>query len=208
MSNRISYAMIALIAVITMGQAFGPTTYTPRLTVGQGTRAAAGALRVNGPATITGTLSTSGAALTNLDADELASGTVPDARLAANVPRETSGTTQIDFDRGCTTTPSINVAWVKIGSLVTLSIPSFSCTSDSTDSFADTTATFFLDASIRPTANLQMPINNMTDNGVFGIKGTIFVSSAGALILDQSVDWTASGSRGVTANQTGTYSIL
>ena len=64
----------------------GNVSTTGNVGIGLGTTPASERLVVNGNAAITGTVSGNGSGLSNLNANALGSGTVPDARLSSNVP--------------------------------------------------------------------------------------------------------------------------
>jgi hypothetical protein len=75
----------------------------------------------------------------------------------------TTGTFTATWETACTTNPTQNWKWIKVGSLVTLTaLQGFTCTSDSTTF----TASFALPAAIRPDASQRVIGLAVTDNGV------------------------------------------
>lgn len=128
-----------IVAPFMMAQVSGPTIFTPRLTVGNGTRAGANELRVNGNATITGTCTGCAASVPgsntqvifndggSLGADAgLTYNKTTDALTVAGALSVAScsgcggggatitvGTFSVTYPICCTTTPTQNWAYVK-----------------------------------------------------------------------------------------------
>lgn len=74
----------------------------------------------------------------------------------------TTGTFTATWETACTTSPTQNWKWIKVGSLVTLTaLQSFTCTADSTTF----TASFALPVAIRPDAPQRLIGLAVTDNG-------------------------------------------
>lgn len=138
-------------------------------------------------------------------------GTPPTWQAAGGVA-QTTGTFSATIATGCSTTPTVDFAWSKIGNIVTLKLTSntISCTSNTTNHTQSTTGD--LPAAIRPSSEVtfgSVPVLNSGNQS----WGCISLSSNGTIIWEllqsnvcQNNGYTASGSRGVvgTGNQAGT----
>jgi hypothetical protein len=98
---------------------------------------------------------------------------------------------------GYTTTVTVTARYAKIGKLVTLTFPTITGTSNSTN-FSATG----MPASLFPIISPIMPVNGF-DNAVLGVK-TMLVTVTGTLlfqnVLGSNASWTASGTKGIYAN--------
>lgn len=119
-----------------------------------------------------------------------------------------SGTFTATIDNACTTSPTVDFDYQKIGNLVLLSIvgkSGFPCTGDSTSFAASSTAP--VPSSIRPSADTYTAIlgQSFIDNGA-NTTAAILITTGGNIGFNQcaisttyqcSVNWTASGNRDV-----------
>ena len=114
-----------------------------------------------------------------------------------------TGTFTVTLATACTTTPNGTATYAQAGDIVSIELPSISCTSNST-LFQTTTD---MPASIMPTTN-QEALVGITNNGTVG-EGCVLISSAGSLNFSTRGDcalsvWTASGTKAMH-NTTFTY---
>lgn len=128
-----------------------------------------------------------------------------------------SGTFNVSFDTGCTTTPSIVFDYVKVGDVVTLMVDSgyFSCTGDAT-SMADTGTP--VPAALRPASPNSVFFTGLKtfDDGTFDTVGAcLAIDFNGGVTLVRSgafqcegTDWTAAGSRGWSVGGTNSFTYL
>ncbi len=98
---------------------------------------------------------------------------------ATTVPTAVSGTFSSTLTNGCTTTPSATVTYVKTGNVVTLRWPatSWSCTSNALAHNTDAS----IPAAIRPSTSRCASPMIFENNGVLGVLGEVYVTSAGVL---------------------------
>lgn len=110
-----------------------------------------------------------------------------------------SGTYTGTFNADCTTSPTVTVHYQVVGNLVTLEIPTQSCTSNVT-SFTISGAP----AAVSPATSCgyMFPVSQMQDNGA-GVAAQGCMSSAGQLTFGKVAagfglnNWTASGTKGI-----------
>lgn len=127
----------------------------------------------------------------------------------------TAGSFTVTFDDACTTSPTATFTYLKIGTVVNLSVTAasgFACTGDSAN-FASTGAP--IPAAIRPTNNTAdfKIMAGYTDNGVAS-AGVINFTSAGNVAFSRVTGgttvttWTAAGSRNMPSSQMSGFSYL
>jgi len=146
----------------------------------------------------TGAISGVGSGLTSLNATNLSSGTVNDARLSTNVAPST-GSGNFTLSTGCTTTPSIPYTYVKLGNIVVLTIGAVACTSNST--------TFIITgvpAAIQPVSqSVTVPMCAMQNASSTVMTGSLNVNAASSTwsfnLNDSSTGWTSSSTKGTAA---------
>lgn len=110
----------------------GPTTRTPRLTVGTtGAVAASGNLRVNGSATVVGALFAE-STLTVTGATTMGALTVSSCTGCSGA--QTTDTVSLTFSEGCSNTPEIFLTWTVTGNVITVQ---FADDAASTDCISD-----------------------------------------------------------------------
>lgn len=132
---------------------------------------------------------------------------------------QTTGTFSATWATGCTTTPSVNFSWSKIGNIVALKMTSNSTTCTSNTTTHTTSGATDLPAAIRPAAEVTFFGVPVTNNGNSTI-GCMSLSSGGTIIWElnqttggtvecQNNGYTASGTRGIvgTGNQAGTQTF-
>jgi hypothetical protein len=115
----------------------------------------------------------------------------------------TTGTFTATWETACTTNPTQNWKWIKVGSLVTLTaLQGFTCTSDSTTF----TASFALPVAIRPDASQRVVGLATTDNGTPDVNlACLHVEPDGSMSVRRSSTapcvgntFTNSGTKGFT----------
>jgi hypothetical protein len=119
---------------------------------------------------------------------------VPDAALSTAVAIRTTNTYTATLT-GCTTSPTGTVAYEKIGTIVVLSIPGITGTSNATSATLTGAP-----AAIRPT-NSQTMLMRVIDNAA-GSIGTAVMDSAGTITLGLGItgsSFTNSGTKGTLA---------
>lgn len=119
----------------------------------------------------------------------------------------TTGTFTATWDVACTTNPTQNFKWVKVGTVVTLTaLQDVSCTSD-TGGFS-TQAAGGLPATIRPDKQQRLLGARFTDNGTVDVQaGCLRIETDGTMSLFRSVAspcvgtaWTGSGAKAWTVD--------
>lgn len=115
-----------------------------------------------------------------------------------------TGTFDLDWN-GFTTTPTTTFSYTRVGSIVVLTTPTLTGTSNTTQI---TTASGELPASLRPSGSITMQIRVFDNSGNF--FGYMQISSAGQVIVYPGVltgDFTASGTKGFYSGQQLTYTL-
>lgn len=127
--------------------------------------------------------------------------------VSAGGPALTTGTFTATWDVACTTNPTQNFKWVKVGTVVTLTaLQDVSCTSD-TGGFS-TQAAGGLPAAIRPDKQQRLFGARFTDNGTVDVQaGCLRIETDGTMSLFRSVAspcvgtaWTGSGAKAWTVD--------
>lgn len=115
---------------------------------------------------------------------------------------ETTGTVSTTLATGCTTTPAVNLHWVKIGSLVTLSVDAqVTCTSNTS---LKTSGVGALPASIRPARTMCMDNGPATDNAA-GVRSILTVNTAGT--INWAVATTSASCSGAAWTTSGNFGL-
>jgi hypothetical protein len=136
-------------------------------------------------------------------AAEASSGTL----AGVSIVTETTTSTTPTVSTGCTTTPSVNFRFVKHGSMVTLSLDGFTCTSNSTSFFIPAT----LPSSAYEPAHAQSCLIRALDNSNNVIA--VLNINTSSLEIDPQIAtaaggvWTNSGTKGLDSAACA-YSLL